>query len=101
MSAGGGEETRTFLFMLTLPLASCQAVEAMPLRAQRAAKVRRLIHTNRLAILQALEATLLDQIENPRELEHLEIDVVNRTARTRARGVESVTKLPNPEDPTT
>lgn len=84
---------KTFLFMLTFPNETVRELDSMNESAQLA-KVRRLIGTNRSQILRMLEQSILDQVNNPREMAELHQGPGGESVRAVSRVKKSVDDLP-------
>ena len=88
---------KSFLFLLTLPTPTVQEVAQMDSRARQRAKVRRVLQENRAGIMRMLEDTVLDQINNPRELASLHQGPGGSSAQIVTRSKPSVDDLPEVE----
>lgn len=92
---------RTFLFLLTLPDTATDAIENAKAggRGAQIHLARRLLEANKHGILRSLEETVVDQINNPQQLESLQVSPDQQSVIARTRRRDSVKDLPETDHP--
>lgn len=87
---------RTFLFLLTLPDTAIDRIaEHRGNRAHQVELARRILNANAAGVLTTLAETVVDQINNPAELESLQVSPDRQSVVTRTRRKDSVKDLPD------